>query len=132
MQVLTSGLAFIPGPEAVIGKTLVAAIAQSGFITKFAVPMGNTASEQTTTIEDLSANASSFMAEMQHNIARMLPVLLNDVDNFRAAASNGVMSQFLPSLEDLATKTMQGLNTYVISLAYQSRGVFIVRALNTS
>ena len=132
MQALTSGLAFVPGPEAVIGKVLLAAAAQSGFVEKFVLPMGNTGNDQEETLQDLSANASTFMSKMQSNIAQTLPGLLNDVDTFAATAASGSMSQFLPSLNDLPTNAQKGLNTYVISQAYQARGVFITRALNTS
>jgi hypothetical protein len=131
MQAITSGLAFVPGPEAYFGKAILNAAAQSAFVTKFAFPVG-TADSQLVEMQDLAKNASTLIFNLTTNIAQMLPPIENDVNAFAAAASNGAFSQQLPPLDSLATNAWQGLNAYLISQAYQANNVFITRQLNTS
>ena len=78
MQALTSGLAFIPGPESLIAKSVLNGAAQSGFITKLVMPMGDTANTQLEEMQDLAANASQLMSQMQSQIAQTLPPIQND------------------------------------------------------
>lgn len=78
MQALTSGLAFVPGPDKLIMKSMLAAAAQSGFVTKLVLPISNTLSDQLVEIEDLQSNASILISTMQTHIAQTLPYMVND------------------------------------------------------
>jgi len=81
MQVLTSGLAFIPSPAgaiaSTIAKNLLITAAQSGFITKLIMPMSSSNS-QLVQMQDIAANASNLMSQLQVQVSQTLAPIQNN------------------------------------------------------
>jgi hypothetical protein len=57
---------------------------------------------------------------------------MNDTDSFRLLASTGAFSGLKPVTNDITNAILSGLNTFLISQAYQANGVIITRLFNTS
>lgn len=131
LTALSTGLAFIPGPEAYLGKALVIGAQQAPGVAKFLFPEG-TINSQTVEMQEVSANLGWTTKTLQNNVAQALPAILNDADTFATFAAAGSFSANLPSARTLSNDILNGLNAYLISQAYQENGVFITRQLNTS
>ena len=131
LTALSVGLAFIPGPEAAIGKALVIGAQQAPGVAKFLYPIG-TADSQLLQMQDVAAKLGDGVKTLQDSVGKALPPMVNDVNAFAAFASSGAFSAFLPPLDQLADSLLNGMMAYLISQAYQMNGVFITRALNTS
>lgn len=129
--VLSVGLAFIPGPEAQIGKALLTGAQQSVNVAKFLYPEG-TAQQQQYEMQTLSGQLGDVLTKYQGNLNQTLPAMLGNVSDFRPFVANGVFSGNTPDFSSLQDEILTGLYTYLISQAYQANGVFISRALNTS
>jgi hypothetical protein len=91
-----------------------------------------TANSELVQMQQISGNLGATVQALQGNVSQALPAMQNDVNSFAAFTATGAFSQFLPSLDQLSNQILDGLNTYLISQAYQLNGVFITRTLNTS
>lgn len=131
LTALSVGLAFLPGPEAAIGKALVTGAQQAPGVAKYLYPIG-TADSQLLQMQQVAANLGSSVKNLQDSIGKALPPMVNDVNAFAAFTATGAFSAFLPPLDKLADSLLNGMMAYVISQAYQLNGVFITRQLNTS
>jgi hypothetical protein len=77
-------------------------------------------------MQDISMKFGQVVTSLQTSVAQALPEIQNNATLFAAIASNSAFSQNLPNLDNLKNQILSGLNTYLISQAYQAQG-----AINT-
>jgi hypothetical protein len=70
--------------------------------------------------------------QLQSNITEAATEIQSNVTNFRAFSQGGAFSQNVSSLDTLSDQILSGLNTFLISQAYQANGVFITRQFDTN
>jgi hypothetical protein len=69
--------------------------------------------------------------QLQGNITQALGVAQTNVSTFLAIANNGPFAGNLPQLDDLKNQILTGLNTYIISQAYNATKTIITRQVDT-
>ena len=131
LTALSAGLAFIPGAGAPIAAALTTAAQQAPGVAKFIWPTGNTASSQMMDWDNISGSLGVLATMLQGNVSQAVPAIQNDASTFSTFASSGVFTGELPPLDSLKTDILVGLNTFVISEAYKSQTVFVVRSVDT-
>ena len=88
-------------------------------VARFMFPSG-TVESQLLEWQEISGLLRRITNDIGHNLNQSLPVIQNNVTNFATITSSGAFSQWLPSADDLKSQILSGLNTYLISQAYQA------------
>jgi hypothetical protein len=86
---------------------------------------------QISEIGQISSQLATVVTQLKNGINASLALALGDVNNFIAFGDQSVFSGPPPDLTSLGNEILGGLNTYLVSQALQSTGIFVTRALNT-
>ena len=112
-------------------RHFIALTQQSPPVGKFLFPVGTTQS-QLTQWANIQQELSQVVQNYQTNVSQIIPTIVNDIDLFVTFAESGAFSvNPLPDLSGESDKLLLGLNTFVISKAFQANNVIIGQSTDT-
>lgn len=132
LEALSVGLAFLPGVTGIFGKAVMTAAQQTPGVAHFMFPVG-TMNNQLEEMQNISGGLGKAVKQLGKNLATALAGIMGNSTYFASMASTGAFSDDSSfNANDISNGVLQGLMAFVISQAYQSRGIVLTRQLNTS
>jgi hypothetical protein len=124
---LSVGLSFL-APESTIINTMVQGALQIASVGKFLFPEG-TADSQVQELASVDQALEGVVTTLQGDVNDVVPVILNDVNNFVTFSGTGQFSQLTQeSVFNDTRGLLTGLVTYIISQAMQLNKVVLSRS----
>ena len=112
-------------------RHFIALTQQSPPVSKFLFPVG-TIQSQLTQWSAIQQELSQLVQAYQVNVSQIIPTIVNDIDLFVTFAESGAFSvNPLPDMSGESDKLLIGLQTYVISKAFQANNVIVGQSTNT-
>ena len=112
-------------------RHFIALTQQTPPVSKYLFPIGTTQS-QITQWESIQQELAIIVENYQSNVSQIIPTINNDEDIFVTFAESGAFSvNPLPNLANESTKLLLGLNTFIISKAFQANNLIIGQATDT-
>jgi hypothetical protein len=126
---ISAALSFTNPEEALLASFTRVAIGSSQ-VASYLFPPGSTAS-QLLQISDLSQSLGGVTQALLGNVNAALPLVLSNATNFITMAGNGSFSVAPSStLFNDTQSLLLGLNTYLVSQAFQANNIVLTRAKN--
>ena len=112
-------------------RHFIALTQQTPPVSKYLFPIGTTQS-QITQWESIQQELAIVVQNYQGNVSQIIPTIVNNADIFVTFAESGSCSvNPLPNLANESDKLLLGLNTFVISKAFQANNLIIGQATDT-
>ena len=112
-------------------RHFIALTQQTPPVSKYLFPIGTTQS-QITQWESIQQELAIVVQNYQSNVSQIIPTIVNNADIFVTFAESGAFSvNPLPNLANESDKLLLGLNTFVISKAFQANNLIIGQATDT-
>ena len=112
-------------------RHFIALTQQTPPVSKYLFPIGTTQS-QITQWSSIQQELAIVVQNYQGNVSQIIPTIVNNEDIFVTFAESGAFSvNPLPNLANESDKLLLGLNTFVISKAFQANNLIIGQATDT-
>ena len=112
-------------------RHFIALTQQTPPVSKYLFPVGTTQSE-ITQWESIQQELASIIEYYQSNVSQIIPTINNNEDIFVTFAESGSFSvNPLPNLANESDKLLLGLNTFIISKAFQANNLIIGQSTDT-
>ena len=112
-------------------RHFIALTQQTPPVSKFLFPIGTTES-QITQWESIQQELAIIVGYYQSNVSQIIPTINNNEDIFVTFAESGSFSvNPLPNLANESDKLLLGLNTFIISKAFQANNLIVGQSTDT-
>ena len=112
-------------------RHFIALTQQTPPVSKYLFPVGTTQS-QITQWSSIQQELAIVVENYQSNVSQIIPTINNNEDIFVTFAESGAFSvNPLPNLANESDKLLLGLNTFIISKAFQANNLIIGQATDT-
>ena len=112
-------------------RHFIALTQQTPPVSKYLFPVGTTES-QITQWESIQQELAIIVENYQSNVSQIIPTINNNEDIFVTFAESGAFSvNPLPNLSNESDKLLLGLNTFIISKAFQANNLIVGQGTDT-
>ena len=112
-------------------RHFIALTQQTPPVSKYLFPVGTTES-QITQWESIQQELAIVVENYQSNVSQIIPTINNNEDIFVTFAESGAFSvNPLPNLSNESDKLLLGLNTFIISKAFQANNLIVGQGTDT-